>query len=280
TETQVLLLGVGTPAGGPLRNRDGSMATDTSGRPLQGRFDGESLKRLSNAADIPLASVTLDDSDVEWVQRRAEHHLQVVQAQNTELRWKEFGYWLTFPIALLGAVWFRRGWVVRWVPMVALAILFAHPNSGQAAQLRLIDLFLTPDQQGRWYFDRADYKTAGERFQDPMWKGVALYRAGDYRSALEAFAARDTADAFFLMGNCYARLKQYPAALQAYDNALKERPGFPEAQANRKLVAALIPKQAKDDEEAADPDLKPDQIKFDEEGKKGKFGQVMALKKT
>jgi Ca-activated chloride channel homolog len=37
---------------------------------------------------------------------------------------------------------------------------------------------LTPDQQGQLAYERGDYAGAAERFADPMWRGVALYRAG------------------------------------------------------------------------------------------------------
>jgi Ca-activated chloride channel family protein len=81
------------------------------------------------------------------------------------------------------------------------------------------------------------------------------------------------------MGNCYARTKDYPAAVGAYDHALKQRQVFPEAAENRKLVAALIPKKPKDPEEGeADPNLDPDEIKFDKKGKKGKAGKVPQFK--
>ena len=64
-------------------------------------------------------------------------------------------------------------------------------------------------------------------------------------------------------------------AVAAYDKALALRPGFADAKANRDLVAAKIPKPKKDEEEGeADPNLEPDEIKFDKEGKKGKKGKV------
>jgi Ca-activated chloride channel family protein len=41
-------------------------------------------------------------------------------------------------------------------------------------------------------------------------------------------------------------------------------------------VAALVPKEKRDDQEevASDPNQKPDELKFDEKGKKGKAGKV------
>ncbi|MBB6095196.1 tetratricopeptide (TPR) repeat protein [Povalibacter uvarum] len=141
--------------------------------------------------------------------------------------------------------------------------------SAAAYPADLIDLFATRDQQGRWYFERGDYKTAAQRFTDPQWKGTALYRAGDYANALAEFSKLDTADGYFMQGNAQARMHKYEAAVKSYDNALQSRSEFPEAKNNRGLVAALIPKPDEESDEEA-PDLPPDQVKFDEKGKRGK----------
>ena len=219
TPHQVLALAAGTSQGGPIRDKNGRMATDGHGRLIQARFDRESFARFSAEAAVPSASLTLDETDVEWVQRRAMHHLQVVQERTAEVHWKEAGYYATFPIAVLSALWFRRGWTVRWMPVVILVLLIglAAPTSARVlndsnpksdarhskqenaqnpaqrvytgVKSLVVNLFLTADQQGRWYFERGDYTTAAERFRDPMWKGLAYYRTGDYASALAVRAA-------------------------------------------------------------------------------------------
>jgi len=272
---QVLLLGVGTSEGGPIRASDGGVLTDAGGRPVRATFDRTSIQQLGKSADVPVASVTVDDSDVRWVTRRAQHHLEAVIEANAELRWHESGYWLTIPLALLGALWFRRGWVVHWAAGIAVALAMTAAPA-HAADRTFIDLFFTPDQQGRWHFEHGDFKTAASHFDDPTWKGLSLYRAADYRAALGEFARRDSPEAFFWMGNCYARLGDWPRAIAAYDNALETRPTFPEATANKALVASLAAKEKEDDPEAQEPNLKPDDVVFDDEGKRGKAGGVDA----
>ncbi len=145
-----------------------------------------------------------------------------------------------------------------------LAFLFAC-----SAHADLIDYFATPDQQGRWYFERGDYKIAAARFTDPAWKGLSFYRAGDFGNALAEFSRLDTADGYFLQGNAQAHLRKYEAAVKSYDNALHARADFPQAKANRALVAALIPKP-EDESDEEPPDLPPDEVKFDDKGKHGK----------
>lgn len=131
-----------------------------------------------------------------------------------------------------------------------------------------IDFFATPDQQGRWQFERGEYAQAAQHFEDPMWKGLSLYRSGDHANALVEFSRLESADGYFLQGNAQAHLGKYEAAVKSYDNAIAARSRFPEARANRNLVASLIPKPGDDDEEA--PEMSPDQIQFDDKGKKGK----------
>ena len=114
SDHQVLLLVVGTVEGGPLRDSSGNIQTDVDGRPVHAALDKEGMQQFASAANIPIASVTLNDSDIEWVQRRAQHHLRIVEERSGTLRWKESGYYLCFPIVLIAALWFRRGWVVRW----------------------------------------------------------------------------------------------------------------------------------------------------------------------
>jgi Ca-activated chloride channel family protein len=140
-----------------------------------------------------------------------------------------------------------------------------------------VDLWLTADQQGRYAFESGDYQAAAERFEDTYWKGISLYRLGDYEEATNQFALLETAEAYFHLGNCYARLGGYPAAAESYEDALRLRTDFSEAEENRKLVLSLIEKEPEEGEEQGepgDPNLDPDEVKFDEQGKKGKEGEV------
>lgn len=70
-------------------------------------------------------------------------------------------------------------------------------------------------------------------FDDPDWRGVADYRAGNYAAAAKAFArARDD----FNLGNARARQRDYAAALEAYDVARSR--GDDLAVSNFDLIAA------------------------------------------
>lgn len=109
------------------------------------------------------------------------------------------------------------------------------------SQPKLINFILTPDQQGARAFERGDYQTAAARFEDPMWKGTALYLAERFDEALETFARVNTAEAWFARGNTLAHLERYEEAIAAYERALSLRPAYPEATANIDYMQPFLP---------------------------------------
>jgi Ca-activated chloride channel family protein len=265
---QLMVLGIGTEQGGPVRTGPESFLEDATGRRVFTRLDVEGLRHLKRAG-VEVATVTMDDSDVEWIQRRVQTHLARRQSE-AATRWKDEGWWLVLPIGLLAALWFRRGWTIRWVSVVLL-VLGASAIEPRAADF--LDAWLTPDQQGRLDFERGEFALAADHFADPMWKGVALYRAGQYAAAIDAFALVDTPESYYDQGNALAHLGKYPEAVKSYRKALEGRPGWPEAERNLALVEKLIPPAKKEDYGEA-TSLGADQIKFDDMGKKGKRGTM------
>src|SRR5262245_35776077 len=101
-----------------------------------------------------------------------------------------------------------------------------------------IGLWFTPDQQGRRIFERGKFAEAAKTFHDPLWQGVAWYRAGDFKQAAAAFSRRETPEAYFNKGDALLMTGSYDAAIEAYTQALDKRPGWKEAEENRDLANA------------------------------------------
>jgi len=266
---QVLMLAVGTTEGGPLRGPHGQIQTGADGAPIEAKLDDDALQRLATQAHIPLASVTSGNDDMQWVQREAVHHLQIVK-DNSSVHWKEYGYFLCYPLVLIALFWFRRGWMVRWVFVLGVASLAIHPSSAMAADWHVADWFFTPDQQGRWYYEHRDFEKAAQHFQNPYWKGWALYQHGRWDDARKIFETLPGADAKFMAGNSYAHQFEYEEARQAYDEALRMRHPFPDAEANLRLMVTLMKQRQSVPDEDQDDETRPDQVKQDKEGAKGK----------
>ena len=218
------------------------------------------LKQLASALDAPLGSLTLNDDDLDWVERHAQQHFQNADEQQRLLQWKDAGYWLCWPLLLLALVSVRRGWSLNWGAVLLLGLLLP-PTPAEA------NPFLTPDQQGRWAFEHHHYPEAAARFVDPYWKGIAAYNAADYDLAQSTFSAMNTPQAAFYLGNIHVRRFKFDDAISAYQHALQLQPDFPEASANLALAIAL----KKDTESAANntPEVKPDEVKFDKAPGKG-----------
>lgn len=98
--------------------------------------------------------------------------------------------------------------------------------------------WFTPDQQGRRLFYRGEYAEAAKAFHDPMWQGIAWFRAADFKQAAAAFSRRETPEAFFNQGNALVMAGQYDAAIAAYSKALEKRPNWKDAEENRELAKA------------------------------------------
>ncbi|MBB1627290.1 VWA domain-containing protein [Achromobacter sp. UMC71] len=233
----------------------------------QSGLDEAALQGLARAAGAPLGSLTLSPDDLDWISLHAQQHFQAVQdAQAGDIRWRDAGYWLCWPLALLALLAVRRGWNVAWTAAILLAVSLGTPAETRANPLA--DAFLTADQQGRIAFDKGHFQDAAERFEDPYWKGRAAYQAADYPAALAAFSKVATAEGQFYVANTQTRLRQYDAALAAYDRALALSPGWEAARFNRDIVARLL--AAMSQEQQGDPADPPDRSIEDKTARAGK----------
>jgi Ca-activated chloride channel family protein len=93
-DLQLLLVAVGQQATGVLTDAKGAARLDSNGKPLLTEFDQDALQQLAKASGAPIASLTLNDDDLDWIQLHAQQHFAAANAANHEVRWKDAGYWL------------------------------------------------------------------------------------------------------------------------------------------------------------------------------------------
>jgi Ca-activated chloride channel family protein len=276
-QSSLIILGVGTRKGGVIRTPDGGFANDLSGGHLNTKLDVDALKDFATQTQSDVATITEDDADVKWVAENIHTNFSR-QTSNQGDRWHDVGWWFLIPCTTLLGLLFRKGWIVKLsVFLITLQIFPAPPASANG----FADMWLTHDQQGRIAYDRKAYSEAASLFDDPMWRGIAFYRANNYQQALEAFAAVDSPESWYNQGNTLLHLADFSGAVDAYNKALKGRPNWPDAIANLAIAQKLLKRQQDEEEEQQqDPNQKPDSIEFDDKGKKGKAGEVEVAEQT
>ena len=97
---------------------------------------------------------------------------------------------------------------------------------------------LTPDQRAYRTFAAGDFESAAGEFADPLWRGVSLYRAKDFKAAEGVFAGIDTPAGALNHGNALLFQGKYEEAAKRYERALELRPDWEDAIVNRDLALA------------------------------------------
>ena len=252
---RVSTLGVGTAAGAPYRNIDGSIG--------QARLDAGSLQALSAAGGGTYQVLTADNSDLDALGVLAPADVDASSTRGQKgLAWQDEGYWLLPLLMLLALFAFRRGSAFAAV-LVCLSLPLAMP--AQAAE-------------NSWW-QRAD-QVEHTRIE----QGAEAYRKGDFAAAEKSFDGIRSADGWYNQGNALAKQGRYDEAIAAYDQALKLQPKMEDAIENRKVVDAARkrkpPSGKNEDQKKQDQDKqgqqqdKPDQDKPGQQDQKPQDGKA------
>jgi Ca-activated chloride channel family protein len=131
-----------------------------------------------------------------------------------------------------------------------------------AAAGKLSGFMRTADQQAEFLLAEGDATAAAARFQDPLWRAIAAYRAGDFKQAAVLYAGLSGAEAAYNHGNALVMLGQYPLAVARYDAAVALRPGWQPALDNRLIAQARGERVAQKGGEGTGGKLGADEIRF------------------
>lgn len=233
--THVEILAVATPSGGtiPVGNR---VLKDKNGNTVIPRLDVIAMDQVDEIENVNVITVTLDDSDVKIAAAHIRQNLEyIIDPENVEEEWKDFGYWLSLPILLIGLFWFRRGWKVQWIWLFLIGL-----SCNEAGEFKLENQFFTQDQRGQLLLNRGDTLAAAKTFKSANQKGFAYYQMGELDKALEAYSEASTAEGFYNLGVVYAQMGNWEAAQQAFDTSLELDPEFRQAKVNLERVTNTI----------------------------------------
>ena len=266
---RVSVLGVGTREGAPVPG-----ARDADGKPVIARLAEPGLEALARAGGGDYATLTPDGADLARILRTQVGRIDPKRsAEGTQPeRWQGLGPLICLALLPLGAVAFRRGWLLG--PFLGLTLSQGLLVPGSAEALTWNDLWQRPDQQAAAALNQGEPEKALGLGSTPDQRGTASYRLKDYPSAAKAFGAADTADAAYNQGNALAQAGRLEDALGAYDQALARQPGMEDALYNRAKVEELL-RQQKQQEQNQDQAQSGDQSPQDQEDQKdqGSEGQ-------
>lgn len=109
------------------------------------------------------------------------------------------------------------------------------------------DLWLRSDQQAQALLDAGRAAAAAPLFNDPQRRAYAEIKAQQYAGAAKRLQGLQDPEAQYNRGNALARGRELPAALQAYESALKQAPHdtplYRDALHNHELVAKQLKQQ-------------------------------------
>lgn len=248
---ELLVMGIGTEAGAPIRVNDGGYLTDNSGQRVVAKLDREPLMSVVERTGGKYHDIQLADSDLAYLLTEAIN-IDDEELSDSEEEfdiWFETGPWLLLLILPITAMSFRRGWLFNIAFLATLPCLTLTSQPIEAAGW--IDLWLRADQQGAKAFQNNDHTEASNLFSSRDWAGAAAYRAGDYETAAADFATIETPDGHYNRGNALAVAGNYEQAIAAYEITLNAEPEHEEALQNKAIVEQLLEQE---NQESAEQD--------------------------
>ena len=242
TDYELLIMGIGTAEGAPIRTSDGNFLMDDRGNMVVPTLNRNVLESLANRTGGRYHDIQLADSDLAYllVERDILDDPELSDVEEEFDIWYETGPWLLLLVLPLAALSFRRGWLFS-ITAVTLLSGGVTPSPAQAAEW--VDFWKTPDQQGAEAFANEEHESAAALFESAPWRGSAAYRTGDYESAVAAFSAINTPDGHYNRGNALALAGNLAEAIAAYETAINLQPDHEDAITNKEIVEQLLEEQ-------------------------------------
>ena len=221
-----------------------------------------SINALENATSM---EITLDNSDVKDLAKAVSDDLVFEDKSGKEdENWQDNGYWLIIPLAFLFLFSFRKGWALNFI-FIALSLNSCSEESKQKTkEINFDNLWYTKEYQAQKKYDTGNYVEAALNFEDPMRKGVAYYKAGDFISAQTAFEKDTTTAGLYNLGLTYAKLGQLEKSQEIFEKVLQKDPANKNASSNLKHIISAI---------AVLDSLQPEEAALNENGKRAKNKQ-------
>ena len=242
TAYELLVMGIGTEEGAPIRTSDGSFLTDVNGEVVIPQLNRNVLQSLANRSGGRYHDIQLSNADINFLLADSPFFDENLSEVEEEFDiWYEAGPWLLILVVPIAALSFRRGWLFSVMLLFTVTGTLTPSRQAQAWEWR--DLWQTKDQQGAAAMEAENYEGAATLFETSNWQGTALYRSENYEAAIAAFSADDTPDGHYNRGNALALAGNYPEAIAAYDLTIELQPDHEDAIFNKEIIEQLLQEQ-------------------------------------
>lgn len=181
----------------------------------------EQLELIAQKGKGIYSQISSGDQDVIKISgfMEQEQNQEFKEAENMRTIWLDYGIYLVVLPLLCCLYFFRRG-------ILAVGFILLTLHNAQAG------FFLTDNQEGQRAFNRGDYQTAAQKFQQPGWKASSLYKSGNYDAAYSEFSKENTVEALYNQGNALAKSGKIDEAIKKYENVLEQNPQHEDAKFN------------------------------------------------
>jgi Ca-activated chloride channel family protein len=229
------IMPVNTLSGSDVPNPNGNgVFKDKSGENVHSSLNTEILGKINSLNNVDVHQLTLDNSDMELLAKNISSNLEFKeQDEKKEDDWKDRGLWLVIPFAVFLLMWFRKGWVIY-----SLAIFMV--LSSCSTDYRFADLWFTKDYQAQQLYNQGKFEEAAELYADPLHKGVAYFKSGNFGEAINYFSKDTTAEGAYNLGLAYLKNGDYAAAELAFGKAVEMDPEMESARKSKDAVTQLM----------------------------------------
>ena len=196
TEHRVSILGVGTTDGAPIRDKEGALAKDKYGQVVVAKLYPDRLRDLAHLTGGIYVNSTSTNQDIdqfmalEPLSRKGKQG--DIQQQGDQ--WLDMGPFLALLLIPMVLFSWRRGgtlgsYIIGFIGLSCMTV----PQSAFAQESTTDPgWWLNNEQQAQQLLESDQWRRAAELSRDPLRKGAALYRQGDYAAAAEQYAQLDT----------------------------------------------------------------------------------------
>ena len=240
---------------------DRQFLTDDQGRIIKVDFSPNLLTQAAQQSYGNYAPLSLNDADIEVaLATRLPTEDVTIEVEREFDTWMDQGFWLALVMAPLLLICFRRGALVGMLLVLSVPTgsPLAEDTTPMAANQSLPHplgnlwqgLWQRPDQRGYQALQAGEHDKARSLFKDDAWRAAALYRGGEYEQAARLYSQSGGKEGPYNLGNALAKLGDFDAAIEAYDQALAQRPDHEDAAFNKALVEQLKQQQETEQSEA------------------------------